>query len=174
MFPLLTTPRAPYDRSVNRRGDSAGGADQRGQGRVISPGLIDNTIREGQGGYSRDRLIERDRMPIYVRDYMVGNANTLVDWTNCGDPRPSLWMRQVTVRRQGGTDGTRNFDPRPIQGYGTQDQGHGLHTNPQPFKRATNARFQQTAQMQPTSFNRLSQARYAGQSYSQTTRMAGS
>lgn len=174
MYPMMTTPTAPYDQSVNRRGDSGPGRDARGVGRVISPGLIDGTIRESAGAYARDNLIERDRIPFYERDYMVGNADTLVDWTNCGPIRPSLHMRQMTVRRQVGTDATRNFDPRPIAGYGTQDQGHGLHTNPAPFKRATNARFQQTAQMQPAYVNRLSQARYAGQSYSQTTRMAGS
>lgn len=173
-FPTLTTPTAPYDRFTARRGDSAGGMDGRGQGRTISPGLIDGTIREGDGAYTRDRLIQRDRMPIYLRDYMVGNANTLVDWTRCGPIRPGLFMRQVTVRRQGGSDATRNYDPRPIAGFGTQDQGHGLHSNPQPSKRATNARFGARVQMQPASVNRLSQARYAGQSYSQTTRMAGS
>lgn len=169
----MTTPRPPYDRFVARRGDSGAGRDQRGTGREILPGLIDGTIREGGGGYSRDTLINRDRTPVMMRDYMVGNANTLVDWTNCGPIRPTLMMRQTTVAKQIGVDATRNFDPHPITGWGTQDQGHGMHTNPNPWKRATNLRHLATTQMQPTHINRLSPARYSGQSYSQTTRIAG-
>lgn len=170
----MTTPRPPYDRSVNRRLDSAGGRDARGVGREISPGLIDGTIREGNGGYSRDDLIARDRSPWYDRDYQTSNHDSLVNWTDCGQPRATLWMRQVTLAQQIGTTATRNFDPHPIVGYGSQDQGHGMHTNPAPWKRATNARFHDTAQMVPTHVNRLSPARYTGQSYSQTTRVAGS
>lgn len=173
----MTTPRPPYDRYTLRRGDSPHGTDARGVGRVDlvnGYGLVEGTIREGQGNYVHDKLIERDRIPVYDRDYMVGNADTLVDWTNCGAIRPTLWMRQTTVRRQSGSDATRNYDPHPINRFGTQDQGHGMHTNPQPWKRATNARFGATSQMQPTNVGRLSQARYSGQSFSQTTRMAGS
>lgn len=169
----MTTPRPYYDRFTSRRGDSPGGTDQRGNGRDIVPGLVDGTIREAGGAYSRDGLIMRDRIPAYDRDYMIGNADTQVDWTRCGPIRPSLWMRNRTVRRQVGSDNTRNFDPHPIIEYGSQDQGHGMHTNPAPYKRATNARFGSgIPQMQPAHVNRLSPARYSGQSYSQTTNVA--
>jgi|SRR5881394_420517 len=170
----MTTPTAPYDRFTARRGDSRGGRDARGMGRDITPGLVDGVIREAAGAYSRDHLIERDRIPTYVRDYMVGNADTLVDWTRSGDIRPTLRMRQQTVRPMVGSDNTRNFDPHPIVGYGTQDQGHGMHTNPAPYKRATNARYGSgIPQMMPAHVNRLTSARYSGQSYSQTTRVVG-
>jgi hypothetical protein len=172
-YPILSTPTAPYDRYTARRGDGTGGVDARGHGREIIPGLVDGVIRESTGAYSRDKLILRDRMPTYMRDYMTGNANTLVDWTNCGYIRPSLRMRQATVRRQVGTDATRNFDPHPIVGFGTQDQGHGMHTNVAPYKRAANARHFGIPQMMPANVNRLTSARYSGQSYSQTTTVYG-
>lgn len=169
----LTTPRAPYDRYTARRGDARGGPPIGGHGHEITPGLVDGQIRESAGAYARDRLIARDRIPVYMREYMVGNDNTLVDWTHSGPVRPSLWMRNHTVRRQVGTDNTRAEDPNLIRGYGSQSQKHGLHTNPAPSKRGTNLRHQQTEQMQPAGVSRLTVARYSGQSYSQTTRVAG-
>lgn len=179
--PLLTTPRAPYDRYHARHsgvGGSAGGPPRpAGMGHAIEPGVIDAMVREGpgiNGGTTINRLILRDRMPWYDRDYMVGNDNTLVDWTRSGPIRPSLHNRQMTLTKQVGTDGTRNFDPRPIRSYGMQDQGHGMHTNPEPTKKRTNARYRSgNPQMQPTRIGRLSSSVYTGQSYSQTTRIQG-
>jgi hypothetical protein len=178
MFPQpLSTPRAPYDRYHARHagagGSGTGGADG-GVGRAITPGLVDGTIREGAGANTWDRYTGHERMPWYDRDYMIGQDNTLVDWTRCGPVRPSLHMLQVTVRKLVGTDNTRNLDPhRTARGTGTQDQGHGMHTNPAPNRVRTNARYANTVQQQPARVDRLTSARYAGQSYSQTTRVQG-
>jgi hypothetical protein len=169
----MTTPRAPYDRFTARKGDGVGGRDARGTGREIVPGLVDGQIRGGRGWYAGDDKIVRDRIPYYDRDYMTGSCDTLVNWTQCGPVRPSLHMRQSTTREMVGTSATRNFDPFPIRGYGSQDQGHGMHTNPQPTKRLTNARYANTTQMQPARVGRLMSARYSGQSFSQTTRVQG-
>jgi hypothetical protein len=82
-------------------------------------------------------------------------------------------MRNETLRIQVGTTATRNYDPHPIDRFGMQDQGHGMHTNPAPNRVRTNARYRSTVQQQPARFNRLSPAANAGQSYSQTTRVQG-
>jgi hypothetical protein len=176
--PLLSTPRAPYDRFTARHagaGGSAGGpADPPGIGRAITPGLVDGRIREGDGANTWDRLVQHERMPWYHLPYAVGQADTLTDWTMSGPIRPSLNMRQATVRKLVGTDATRNYDPHPKpREAGTADQGHGMHTNPTLSARLTQARYRNTVQQQPARINRLAAARYAGQSYSQTTRVQG-
>jgi hypothetical protein len=171
--PPLSTPRPPYDYRVGRRGWRSAGPVAAGHVDEVTPGLVDGTIREGEGANTWDRLVDHERMPWYHRDYMVGQDNTLVDWTRCGPVRPSLRMLQQTVRKLVGTDNTRNFDPRPIRDWGSQDQGHGMHTNPTPAKRFTNARYRERVQMQPARQDRLSPSRQTGASYSQTTRVQG-
>lgn len=171
--PALTTPRPPYSGRLARRGDGMPGPPTGGHGHAIEPGVVDAIIREGNGFRFNDQGIMRDRVPWYDRDWMAGQDNTLVDWTRCGPIRPSLHMRQETVRRLVGTDGTRNLDPHPVDRFGMQDQGHGMHTNPAPNRVRTNQRFRSTTQQRPARINRLSPAAYSGQSYSQTTRIQG-
>ena len=172
----LSTPRPPYDRYRPRHagaGGSRGGTDGRGVGHAITPGLVDGVIREGSGVNTWDRLTSHERMPWYDRDYMVGQDNTLVDWTRSGPIRPSLHMLNQTVRKLVGTDATRNLDPHPvIRGSGTEDQGHGMHTNPA-SRLLTLDRYRHTQQQSQPRQDRLSSSRYAGQSYSQTTRTQG-
>jgi hypothetical protein len=66
------------------------------------------------------------------------------------------------IRQMVGNSQSRAFhDP--------QNPQRGLHTNPKPGVAVTLPRYQSTRQMQPGRQDRLTRARYAGQSYSQTT-----
>src|SRR5438034_3335903 len=167
--PIMTTPRAPYDRYRARhaspQGNSPSGPADGGIGRTVPFGVL----REGDGANVWDRLTNHERMPWYDRDYGGSHHDSLVNWTDSGPIRPSLHMLQATVRKLVGTDNTRNYDPHPRERIGVQDQGHGMHSNPS-GRSLTLGRYRNTAQMRPTRINRLTSARYAGQSYSQTTR----
>lgn len=172
----MTTPRPVTPSSVvgmpDRHADESGGPPPPGVGRYIT--RFDDPVtltREGCNG--NDVGIQRDRTPWYDRDYSTSNHDALVNWVDCGPIRPSLHMRQQTVTRQQGTSATRNFDPHPIGSYGTQDQSHGMHTNPPLWKTASLKNFRDRQQQQPARVNRLSPAVYTGQSYSQTTVVQG-
>lgn len=167
----MAEPRPYYRPWPNRRLDAAGGPpDPAGRGRTIIPGLVDGRTRD-LGAFANDVLIRRDRTPVYDND-TYRPAGSLVDWTMSGPIRRSLWMRNHTIRRMAGSDATRNLDPRPVTTYGTQDRGHGMHSNPvngraQSFRRMT---LPANARMTAGRPNRLADSRYFGQSYSQTTR----
>ena len=167
----MTTSRAPYDRYTLRKGDGIGGPPYGGQGHEITPGLVDGRTRENAN--PNEALVQHERMPTYHQAYQGSSHEWRVAWTDSGPVRPALWMRQTTVRRQAGSDNTRNFDPHPITGWGTQDQGHGMHTNHPMPKTWVNKNFRGRVQQQPARINRLSPAVYTGQSYSQTTQVQG-
>jgi hypothetical protein len=171
--------RPVYDRWSARRLDSAGGRVRpEGAGREITPGLVDGRARELSGSYSRDALILRDRTAVYDFDSYRA-AGSLVDWTMSGPIRRSLWVRNESDRRQAGTDNTRAQDPTPIATYGSQDgtmsKPHGMHTTPISGRVLSSRTYQASgrAQMTAARYNRLADAVYQGQSYSQTTRVQG-
>lgn len=173
----MTTPRPVTPDStlgaIDRHADRAGGPPEPpGIGRFI-PRWSDTPTRTREGVNGNEQTIQHERTPWYDQDYSTSNHDTLVNWVDCGPIRPSLHMRNVTVNRQVGTSATRFFDPHPISQFGTQDQGHGMHTNPEPTKKATNRNFRARQQQQPARINRLSPAVYTGQSYSQTTVVQG-
>src|ERR1700759_1414106 len=150
-YPIMTTPRPVTPSSAvgmpDRHADQSAGSAPGGVGRFIPRWSAPVTLtREGVNGL--DDQIMRDRVPFYDQDYLGSHRDSLVNWDDCGPPRPSLHMRQMTVRRQVGSSNTRAFDPHPVMGYGTQDQGHGMHTNPEQAKintiRNFRARTQQT------------------------------
>lgn len=167
----MTTPTAPYDEDTNRLLDSRGGPAFGGQGLTIGHGLVDGLTREGCN--PNEAQVQHERTPSYHQTYLGSSHDWLVNWTDSGPVRPGLWMRQQTIRRLAGTDATRNFDPHPIGTFGTQDQGHGMHTNPPQPKTGVNKNFRGRTQQQPARINRLSPAVYTGQSYSQTTQIQG-
>jgi hypothetical protein len=177
--PPMSTPRPVTPDSADgfiprhAAGSGVGGPPSPpGVGRYI-PRFSDEVTLTREGVNRNEQTIQHERFPWYDQDYMTSNHDTLVNWTDCGPIRPSLHNRQETINRQVGTSATRNFDPRPINSYGTQDQGHGFHTNPEPYKASTNRNFRNRQQQQPARINRLSPAVYTGQSYSQTTTIQG-
>jgi hypothetical protein len=118
-------------------------------------------------GYVNDSMIRRDRTAWYPSDARSGVGTVAVDWTAAGPPRPELHMRNVTVRRMAGTDQTRAF-------ANPADPSVGLHTNPKIRPSGNIERFKAgSAGMKHGRTDRLSPARYTGQSYSQTTLLQG-
>ncbi len=177
--PPMSTPRPASPNSAepfvprHAAGSGVGGPPSPpGVGRLI-PRWSDPGPLTREQANPNEQSIQHERTPWYDQDYMTSNHDTLVNWTDCGPIRPSLHMRQETINRQVGTSATRNFDPRPIQAFGSQDQGHGMHTNPEAYKQSTNRNFRSKVQQQPARINRLSPGVYTGQSYSQTTVIQG-
>lgn len=180
--PPLTTPRpvtpTSVDGSLDRPADWSGGpVSPAGVGRFIPRWSNSVTLTREQAN-ANEQSIDHERFPWYKQGYIGSHRDSLVNWTDCGPIRPSLNNRQVTINRQVGTSNTRAQDPNPIRTYGTQDGTrdgvtHGLHTNPQQAKYATNANFRARQQQQPARVNRLSPAVYTGQSFSQTTVVQG-
>jgi hypothetical protein len=179
VYPVpLTTPRAisptSVDGSLDRHADESGGPPTpAGVGRFIPRWSNVPTLTREQAN-ANEQTIAHERFPWYHTGYIGSHHDTLVNWTDSGTIRASLHNRQVTVNRQVGTSATRNFDPFPIRTYGTQDQGHGMHTNPEQPKVGVLKNFRARQQQQPARVNRLSPAVYTGQSYSATTAVQGS
>lgn len=148
-------------RAHSRGGWAAGG---RARGPLVS-GMEDEQAR--YPGTFFDRRTQRDRGPWYPIDYYVPQGNSWVNWTAAGPPRPELHMRNVTYRPEVGSSQTRAFrDPNNPQ--------RGLHTNPVNGVARTLQRYVSgNPQMRPGRVDRLTNAQYTGQSYSQTTRLQG-
>ena len=174
--PPLTTPRAvtptSVDGSLDRPGDFSGGpVVPAGVGRFI-PRWSNTVTLTRENANANEQSIAHERMPWYHTGYAGSHHDTLVNWVDCGPVRTALHMRNTTLNRQVGTSATRAYDPNPIATYGTQDQGHGLHTNPQQ-EHWTTANYRNRQQQTPARVNRLSPAVYNGQSYSATTAVQG-
>lgn len=154
----------PFNRQGIRRGNSLGGAVA-ALGRLVS-GSQDAALT-GHAPYygaTQDHQIRRDRtswFPVDRGRSGVGNAEP--DWSLAGPPRPELHTRNVTVRTMAGTSQTRAFtDPR--------DPTVGLHSSPKARPSGNLERYKAgAASMKHGRTDRLSPARYSGQSYSQTT-----
>lgn len=179
--PPMTTPRPPTPTSVvgslSRHASPSGNSGPgpvtpAGVGRFI-PRWSDPVTLTREQANANEQSIQHERFPWYDSEYMTSNHDTLVNWTDCGPIRQNLHMRNTTINRQVGTSNTRAQDPMPIRQFGTQDQGHGLHTNPEQPKLGTIKNFRARVQQQPARVNRLSPAVYTGQSYSQTTQLQG-
>jgi hypothetical protein len=157
----------PIDRRHNRRGLSGGGYDT-AHPMTIAPGIESELPR--YPGTTNDAEIHRDRAPWYnMPDYpTVGNG--WVNWTLAGPPRAELHMRNATWRPMEGNSRSRfPFLPQSPTG--------GMHTmipSGPGSVRQTAPRYQSgNPQMQAARVDRLAGARYAGQSYSQTTSVQG-
>lgn len=180
---------APFNRMGVRRGNSTGGLPLRRTEWAQAVG-VENPIRRMPED-TLDGAIRRERMPYFRRGYYLA-PDFLVSWTECGPARPALGMRNVTMRRQTGTDNTRGFDPIP-GGPGIQDGNgslpagikninsagiivpqnktpHGVHTRVRGSQPAGYTQVRRGAvQMRAGRQNRLSNSRNLGQSFSQTT-----
>lgn len=149
-----------------RRGHSGGGEADGGEGRTLAPGLVTELAR--YPGTRFDGLIQRDKSPWYPREYRTPGGLSWVDWTAAGPVRPELNMRNVSYRlMQGNSNSRADQDPN--------NPRQGLHTNPMPGVARTVERYvdPRNPQMTAARVDRLSNARYDGQSYSQTTRTQG-
>jgi hypothetical protein len=166
----------PADKVSWRRRDASGGPPTGGVPRTLS--MIGTSYDRAPGDLQDDQ-ITRDRGPLYHTGFTVsGRDSGLVDWTSAGPTRAELGAVNSTYREMVGNSATRGLD-RPFPRGGTQDQGHGLHTNParpqistapmatQRYQRRTNP------VMNPVRQDRLSNSRFNGQSYSQTTKPQG-
>lgn len=166
----------PYDGRTWRRWDASGGQPAAGVPRTLS--MIGTSFDRAPGDLQDDR-IHRDRGPLLRTGYTVsGRDSGLVDWTNAGPIRAELGAVNSTYRVMEGTSTTAALD-RPFPRGGSQMQGHGLHTNPAPPQIATaplaTQRYQKRTNpvMRPVRQDRLSNTRFNGQSFSQTTKPQG-
>jgi hypothetical protein len=155
----------PAGDGTARRNESRGGWAPGGRPRTLAPGMVDELAR--YPGTTFDRGLRYDRTPWYPRDYYIPPANSWVNWTAAGPQRAELAMRALpAIRLMVGNSQSRAFaDPANPQ--------RGLHTNPAVGVTRTAPRYVDTPQMRPGRQDRLTRASYAGQSYSQTTRMQG-
>lgn len=114
-------------------------------------------------GDVNDSQIRRDRTPWFPTKAVSGVGTGTVNWSENAPYRPELHMRDVTIRRMAGTDQTRAF-ANPV------DPSVGLHTNPKVRPSGNLERYGAGGAVMKNGRNdRLSPARYNGQSYSQTT-----
>lgn len=154
----------PIDRSTARRGPSSGGRDTPNP-RTLAPGMTDDRAR--YNGASFDGRIVRDRTPYYEHPRYIPPPRTWINWTMAGPIRLTLAMRQATWRKMVGTDRSRY---PVVQGAPTT----GMHTMTPAAADRTVARYQRIpARMLPARVDRLSPARYSGQTYSATTTVQG-
>lgn len=150
-----------------RRGNSHGGA-VRPNGRFTAGAQASAQADDPRYvGNVNDSAIRRDRIAWFPTDARSGVGTGTVDWTAAGPARPELHMRNVTVRTMAGTSRTRAlaspFDPTI-----------GLHSQTVTTPRGNVERFKATGvSMKGARTDRLSPARYSGQSYSQTTLLQG-
>lgn len=151
-----------------RRGNSLGGANAdlpRSTSGAQAAAMADDPRYPGA---VNDGQIMRDRTPWFSTPSPRRGVGTgAPDWSLSGPPRPELHMRNVTVRTMAGTSRTRAL-LNPL------DPTVGLHSQT-PRKPAGNLQRYQAGgdAIRPGRLNRLSPARYVGQSYSQTTLLQG-
>lgn len=131
---------------------------------TLAPGLETELPR--YPGTVYDGRIVRERVPFYSAEVRSPVGDSWVDWTAAGPPRAELHMRTTQYRReQGATESRFPFIPTSPTG--------GRHTMTPSGVARTAPRFQTTPQQTGARINRLSSARYSGQSYSQTTAVQG-
>jgi|SRR5262245_868815 len=155
----------PIDKRSARRMEAGGGYDV-AHPMTLAPGLETELPR--YPGTVYDAEIVRERRPWYSIDVRSPVGDSWVDWTAAGPPRPELHMRTTDWREEQGASKSRfPFDPNSPTG--------GRHTMVHSGVKITTPRYVDSGnpQMRGARINRLSNARYAGQSYSQTTAVQG-
>jgi hypothetical protein len=155
----------PADRWHLRRGLSAGGYDTT-HPMTLAPGMENDLPR--YPGTVYDGGVDRERQPYYHVETKSNVGDGWVNWTAAGPPRAELHMRTTEYRRESGY-GSRRFPFIPSSPTG------GMHTMTPTSTAYTMPRYVsgQIPQMTAARINRLAAARYAGQSYSQSTAVQG-
>lgn len=153
----------PINRTSLRRGLSGGGYDT-AHPLTLAVGLETELAR--YPGTAYDQGVQRGRVPFYSATVRSAVGDSWVDWTAAGPARAELHMSTQEWRREQG--GSRYpFIPGSPTG--------GRHTMIPSGVSRTVTRYVagQIPQMTGARVNRLSSARYSGQSYSQTTAVQG-
>lgn len=153
----------PYPTRPGRLGNAAGGVPVERPGRSLGGQAAAWMDDPRYYGATQDGQIRRDRTPWYPTKARSGVGTAEVDWTMAGPARPELHMRNVTVRIMAGTSRTRAL-ANPI------DPRQGLHSAGIVKPSGNLGRLSEGRPgMQHGRTDRLSSARYRGQSWSQTT-----
>ncbi len=148
---------------------AGGGYDQVEGARTLAPGL--ETEQARYPGTANDAAILRDRRAWYPSAHYLPPPITWVNWTAAGPTRPELHMRTVDYRVMVGNS-TSRYPTVPNAPTG------GMHTmtpaGPGGTK-MTAPRYVGSGlpQMTAARTDRIANARYAGQSFSQTTAVQG-
>lgn len=153
----------PIDRWHARRGNASGGYDT-SHPMTLAPGMENSQAR--YPGTEFDSAVRRDKGPFYHVEQKGNVGDGWVNWTAAGPPRAELHVRTDTYRVWA-KGGRFPFDPNSPTG--------GRHTMVPSATTYTTPRYVDSGlpQMRGTRQNRLSAARYSGQSYSQTTAVQG-
>lgn len=158
----------PIDRRSYRRGLAAGGYDV-SVPRTLAPGLESELAR--YPGTSNDSRVQRERIPWYSVGQYRPAAESWVNWTEAGPPRAELHMRTTEYRPEAGSSTSRYpFIPSAPTGGRHTMIPSGPGGTPMTRERYVGAGL---PQMRGARTDRLSSARYTGQSYSQTTAVQG-
>lgn len=147
----------PLDRS-GRRGQPTGGIDIPAP-MTLARGLEDDqtfTASIGEVG------IIRDHTPYIERPRYTPPASGWVSWTDAGPARGDLHMRVVNYRREAGSWSARF----PVV---AESPTGGMHSMTPSAASRTIARYDARPQMTVPPRERLANAQYSGQTYSQTT-----
>lgn len=136
-------------------GKSQGGAPEHQQ---VNRQYTNLDVQDRYNPSANDTLIQRKREYRYRRPIYFGAANNWVNWTAAGPSRDLPTTRF-------------NRNVRPIVGGGHRDMW-GQHTNLDTGQAGGN-QLSGKPRMMPGKQNNLTVQRYRGQSYSQTTRLAG-
>jgi len=156
-----------HAQTIPRRGNSYGGAVRPNERFTTGAQAAAGADDPRYIGAVNDSGIRRDRTAWFPTDTRSGVGTGTVDWTAAGPPRPEIHLRNVTVRTMAGTSRTRAL-ASPV------DASIGLHSATVVTPRGNVERYRATGvAMRPARTDRLSPARYAGQSYSQTTQLQG-
>lgn len=147
--------RRPTD-LVDIIGNSTGGIAVARAGRTGRPQDVMMLKLDRNPSIANDTRITRTRIPIFRRGYYIPPAQAWMNWTESGPTRDIITFRF-----------SRNI--RPIVGGSNQDL-YGMHTNPE---RTITDPLKGKPRMRPGRQNRLTVQKYRGQSFSQTTNLAG-
>jgi len=153
----------PINRYSLRRGLSAGGYDTMNP-LTLAVGMENDLAR--YPGTVYDTGVQRGRQPFYSATLYRPAGDGWVNWTEAGPPRAELHMSTTEWRHEQG--GTR-------YPFIADSPTNGRHTMVPNGVSRTVQRYVggEVPQMTGARINRLAAARYAGQSYSQTTAVQG-
>lgn len=157
-----STPRFPRGHRWGNR--ERQGLPERPRPFPTAPGVADSRLRVSP--VTNDQRIRREATPWIPRPTAIPAGTGRASWYAAGPARPGLMMRTATMSPRSGVSRSRFMtDPR--------DWRLGLHTTPVTRSYGTDPRYKGQPAMSRRRQNRLSDARYTGQSYSQTTQTQG-
>lgn len=160
-MPLAQGELPPFPRDLARRGQSGGDGGASRFMPIFSPRKFGEPDWMPEDDPDQGNIY-RVRQPAFLAE-TYSATNAWVNWTLAGPFRPVLRQDNVSIQRRMGNDSAFYLNP--------DGSGRGLHSTPRPNYRANIERLENVnyPDMQGRGINRLSNSRYHGQSYSQTT-----